>query len=87
MSDNINSPSHYARLSPEPIDVITQWQLPYTLGNVVKYVARAGYKDASKRTEDLRKAAYYLAREIMVSEKADRRRKLAGKTKKKRRGV
>lgn len=71
MTDNINSPSHYARLSPEPIDVITQWQLPYTLGNVIKYVARAGYKDASKRTEDLRKAAYYLAREIAASERAD----------------
>jgi hypothetical protein len=36
----------------------------FNLGNAVKYVARAGKKDPAKRIEDLRKAQWYLQREI-----------------------
>ena len=38
--------------------------LPFNLGNVVKYVCRAGRKDATKKIEDLEKAKDYLENEI-----------------------
>lgn len=63
MSDPIR-PEHYARLDPEPVDVIEAWGLGFGLGNVVKYVARAGHKPGADALDDLSKAAYYLGREI-----------------------
>lgn len=63
-TDPVNHPSHYTWSSIEPIDAIEAWQLPYHLGNVVKYVSRAGHKDKSKTLEDLRKANWYLSRYI-----------------------
>lgn len=65
------SPSHYTRLDPQPIDVIAAWGLNFNLGNVVKYVARAGYKGHAQfgLITDLKKAADYLAREIARHEK------------------
>ena len=62
MSDNINKPSHYTFSHIEPIEVIEAWQLGFHLGNTVKYIARAGRKQ--DRLEDLRKARWYLDREI-----------------------
>lgn len=59
MSDH---PPHYAALSPEPIDVIEAWGLGFHLGNVLKYIARAGRKGPA--IEDLEKARWYLDREI-----------------------
>lgn len=53
------TPEHY-RLDPEPIDVIKAWNLDFCLGNVVKYVARAGRKAGESRDSDLRKAMTYL---------------------------
>ncbi len=35
---------HYAKLRPEPIDVIEGWGLDYLIGNAVKYIGRAGKK-------------------------------------------
>ncbi len=65
--DPINHPSHYAEgRQYEPIDVITDWELNYRLGNVVKYVSRAGRKQNT--LEDLKKAAWYLSREIEAHE-------------------
>ena len=49
----------------------TNKKLPYHLGNVVKYVARAGKKDPEKTVEDLRKAAWYLNRYIDLLEGGD----------------
>lgn len=63
MTDPIDPP-HYRDLQPEPIDVIEGWGLGFHLAQVIKYVARAGRKDPSKRLEDLRKAAWYLERLI-----------------------
>lgn len=60
--DIINHPSHYTRGKIEVIDFIEDQQLPYHLGNVVKYVARAGYK--GDKLEDLKKARWYLDRYI-----------------------
>lgn len=53
------TPEHY-RLDPEPIDVIKAWNLDFCLGNVVKYVARAGRKAGESRDSDLHKATTYL---------------------------
>lgn len=46
-----------------PIDVIEAWNLDFCLGNTVKYIARYG-KKSDKVAEDLKKAAWYLNREI-----------------------
>ena len=60
--DMVNHPPHYARLKPEPIDVIEAWQLDYFRGNALKYIARAGHKD--DEVQDLEKAVWYLQRRI-----------------------
>lgn len=63
--DPIERPSHYTFGRYEVIDIIEDWALGFHLGNAVKYIARAGRKDPAKRIEDLRKARWYLDREIM----------------------
>ena len=60
--DPILRPAHYTFSAIEPIDVIEAWRLGFHLGNVVKYVARAGRK--GDRLQDLMKARWYLDREI-----------------------
>lgn len=62
--DLVNSPPHYARLDPEPIDVIEAWDLGFHIASVIKYVSRAGHKDPAKEIEDLEKAAWFLNRRI-----------------------
>lgn len=64
MTDNINHPSHYTWFSngSEVIDITEN--LSFNLGNVVKYVARAGRKASSSQLEDLSKAQWYLSREL-----------------------
>lgn len=56
--DVINHPSHYTRGKIEVIDFIEDQQLPYHLGNVIKYIARAGYK--GDKLEDLKKSTVVL---------------------------
>ena len=67
--DAIN-PTHYQGFSndAQPIDIAEH--LGFNLGNVVKYCARAGRKD--NRLQDLRKAEYYLQREIQLEESKPR---------------
>lgn len=61
--DPVNHPSHYVGgRTFEPIDVIEDWELGFCLGNTIKYISRAGRKDAT--IQDLRKALWYLSREI-----------------------
>ena len=62
--DSVNHPSHYTSGKIEVIDFIDDQQLSYEKGNVVKYVCRAGKKDPNKEIEDLKKAAWYIQREI-----------------------
>ena len=69
--DEINHPKHYNRGKYEVIEVIEDMELPYHLGNVVKYIARAGHKDKDKEIEDLKKAQWYLNRYINNLEKAE----------------
>ena len=61
--DPVNSPSHYTRGGIESIDFIEAKGLGFCLGNVVKYVSRAGFK-ADAKIQDLEKAQWYLNREI-----------------------
>lgn len=63
---SIDHPSHYAEgRKYEPIDVITDWELNFALGNTVKYISRAGRKgEPDKLLEDLKKAQWYLSYEI-----------------------
>lgn len=63
----VNHPSHYSSTKYEPIDVIEDWGLNFHLGNTVKYIARCGKKDDA--IQDLRKARWYLDREITRREK------------------
>jgi hypothetical protein len=64
MYDNVEKPKHYNTGKIEVISAIEDWKLDYHLGNVVKYVARAGKKDPGKTIEDLEKAKWYLSRRI-----------------------
>jgi hypothetical protein len=61
--DLINHPPHYTQGGVETIDFIEAKKLGYNLGNVVKYITRADHKGS--RIEDLRKAKWYLEREIL----------------------
>jgi Protein of unknwon function (DUF3310) len=64
--DRVHHPQHYGGGDNpyEAIKVIEAWELGFHLGNAVKYIARAGLKPGADRLEDLRKAAWYLQREI-----------------------
>jgi hypothetical protein len=67
--DLVNHPPHYKSGGIETIDFIEAKDLNYRLGNVVKYVSRAGRKN-SDPIEDLEKAAWYLQREIAARKNA-----------------
>lgn len=60
-------PDHYKKLSPEPIDVIRSWELPWCPANALKYIARYRNKGG---IEDLKKARHYLDMEIEAMETA-----------------
>lgn len=67
MSNAVSHPSHYRSDSGiEVIDAIEAWNLNFSRGNAVKYVARAGMKDIKKEIEDLEKAKWYIDREISL---------------------
>ena len=61
-------PAHYGGDGNvyEVFNVLEAWGLDkdFYLGNVIKYLARAGKKDAAKELEDLEKAEVYLKRRI-----------------------
>lgn len=65
-TDPISKPAHYTFGNIQPIEVIEDWGLGFCLGNCVKYIARAPYKGTE--LDDLRKAAWYLARRIQQLE-------------------
>lgn len=61
--DSPTNPSYYhADRTYQPIEVIENWSLCHHLACVVKYLARAGRKGDA--LEDLKKAEWYLEREI-----------------------
>jgi len=67
--DNVNHPPHYTVGGIETIDFIEAKGLHnhYHLANAVKYISRAPYK--KDYLEDIKKAAWYLQREIELQEK------------------
>lgn len=67
VKDNVNHPSHYKVGGIETIDFIEAKSLNYNLGNVVKYLTRADHK--GNKLEDLKKAQWYLNREVSSLEK------------------
>ena len=81
--DTVEKPKHYNR-SIEVIDFIEAYDLNYRLGNVVKYIARHELKhdDLDKQIEDLKKAKWYLDREIRSAEIGERIKNLAVKVEK-----
>jgi hypothetical protein len=67
--DEVNHPSHYTWL-PNGLEVIEITEhFNFTVGNALKYLMRAGHKHDSPLT-DLRKAAWYINREIERLENA-----------------
>lgn len=58
---------YYCCKGLEAIDIITAYDLNFPLGNVIKYVLRAGRK-SDNDIEDLKKALDYLAYEITIRE-------------------
>jgi hypothetical protein len=67
MSDPIN-PTHY-RQHPSGVEcIIVTEHFNFCLGNAIKYIWRAGIKQSA--LEDLRKARWYLDREITKLEAA-----------------
>lgn len=56
----VRHPAHYNFAKHEVIDVLHDWQLPYPLSDVIKYLTRAGKKDPNTEIQDLEKARFYL---------------------------
>ena len=61
--NNKNTPPHY-KGTIQPIDLINAQDLNFNLGNVVKYVCRAGKKQGENVLSDLEKAKNYINYEI-----------------------
>jgi hypothetical protein len=55
-------PAYYRRGSIEVWDFIRDQGLNFHLGNAIKYICRAGYKNS--KAEDLQKAIHYLQNEL-----------------------
>ena len=59
----VNHPAHYGGDNPlEVIKIVDHYNLPFSLGNTIKYILRADNK--GNKLEDLKKAAWYLQHEI-----------------------
>lgn len=69
MNDPVNHPAHYTAGKIEVIEAIEDWKLNFHRANAIKYIARAGKKDPDKELEDLKKAVWYLNRNIELLEK------------------
>jgi len=62
LKEKTEGPEYYQRGNIEVWDFIRDQRLNYHLGNVIKYICRAGYKEDDLK--DLKKAAHYLLNEI-----------------------
>jgi len=61
-NSNLSGPTYYKRGSIQVWDFIRDQGLNFHLGNAIKYICRAGYKDS--KVEDLKKAIHYLQNEL-----------------------
>ena len=71
-NDVVNHPRHYTS-HPSGVEAIeiTRW-MNFNLGNVIKYVWRAGLKDPERAIEDLKKALFYIQDEITRLERGEK---------------
>jgi hypothetical protein len=68
MTDNINHPKHYTNHESGVECITITEHMGFCIGNAIKYLWRADEKGAA--IEDLRKAAWYIEREIAKREKS-----------------
>jgi len=78
MSDIVNKPLHYTRYKIEPITFIMENDLPFHVGNIIKYTMRAGHKlyegedSIGSEITDLRKVIRYAEMRIEQLDKSMR---------------
>jgi hypothetical protein len=60
------NPNHYKRGKIEVWDFIHDQGLDFLLGNVIKYVCRAGHKKYEEELDDLIKAKLYIEKKISL---------------------
>jgi hypothetical protein len=67
MKEKVDHPDHYGGDNNpyEAIKIIEAWGLDFHLGNVVKYISRAG-KKSENVLEDMQKAKWYLDRWLEI---------------------
>lgn len=65
-------PQHYKAGDKDVISFCQYHNINFQLGNVIKYVVRAGKKDANTYLQDLQKAREYLKREIEHIERSSK---------------
>ena len=65
IKETVNHPAHYNSGGIEVIDFLDSWNFNFNLGNAIKYIARCEYKN--NKEEDLKKAMWYIQREIQRS--------------------
>jgi hypothetical protein len=64
MYEKVDHPEHYNKIVPgiECIDVVECFN--FNRGNAIKYIWRAGSKPQEEELDDMRKALWYIQREI-----------------------
>ena len=63
--ETVDHPEHYGGdTTHEAIKVIEAWDLNFNLGSALKYIRRAGKKPGAETLEDLKKARWYVNREV-----------------------
>ena len=62
-NDEVNHPVHYTAYVGIEVIQLTE-QMNFNRGNAVKYIARAGLKSFATEVQDLKKALWYIQREI-----------------------
>ena len=61
-SQSMGGPTHYARLDPQPIEVIEAMGLSFHAGSAIKHLVRAGHKGDA--VSDLETARWYVVRMV-----------------------
>ena len=62
--EKVNQPEHYTGDGITAMEVIAAFKLNFALGNVAKYILRAGRKPGEEEVQDLEKATWYLQRQL-----------------------
>lgn len=70
VANNAIQPNHYCKHKHDPLSMCMEWGLDFPLGNVIKYVVRAGHKAGNSEIQDLKKAKEYLDRKIKFLEES-----------------